>query len=139
MNMRILGVSLIVWLLGIGVLAQEKHYYQNDFPAEEFQARRAKIFNAIGNNAIALIQGNRGAGDFNVFRQTNTFYYLTGIETPHAYLMLDGRNKRVTLYLPQRDAGRERSEGKILSAEDEELVKQLTGVDSVRTVGRFIA
>ena len=128
---------VILTLVSVNGFAQEKHYYQTDFPKEEFQARRAKIFEAIGNKAIAVIQGNRGAGDFNVFRQTNTFYYLSGIETPHSYLMLDGRNKSATLYLPHRDEGRERNEGKILSAEDEELVKRLTGVDSVKAVGRL--
>lgn len=112
--------------------AQDRHYYQTDFSKEEFALRRAKIFDAIGNKAIAVIQGNRGAGDFNVFRQTNTFYYLTGLETPHAYLLLDGRNKRTTLYLPHRDEGRERNEGKLLSAEDGDLIKGLTGVDNVR-------
>ncbi len=125
---------VFVLVVSINALAQERHYYQTDFSPEEFQQRRAKIFEAIGNKAIAVIQGNRGAGDFNVFRQTNTFYYLTGLETPHAYLLLDGRNKRATLYLPHRDEGRERNEGKILSAEDEDLVKGLTGVDNVRAV-----
>ena len=37
--------------------AQEKHYFQTDFSIEEFQERRSKIFEAIGNNSIALIQG----------------------------------------------------------------------------------
>jgi Xaa-Pro aminopeptidase len=36
------------------------------------------------------------------------------------------------LYLPHRDEGREQGQGKILSAEDEELVKRLTGVDQVK-------
>ncbi len=130
------SLKLLAFVLVVSVYAsaQEKHYYQTDFSPQEFQQRRAKIFEAIGNKAIALVQGNRGAGDFNVFRQTNTFYYLTGLETPHAYLLLDGRNKRATLYVPHRDEGRERNEGKILSAEDEDLVKGLTGVDNVRAL-----
>ncbi len=114
--------------------AQEKHYYQTDFTKEEFQSRRARVLEKIGNKAIAIVQGARGVDDFNVFRQTNTFYYLTGLETPHAYLLLDGRNNRTTLYLPHRDEARERNEGKILSAEDEELIKRLTGIDRVKAV-----
>lgn len=112
--------------------AQDRHYYQTDFPKEEFAERRATVFRAIGKDAIAVLQGAKGTGDFNVFRQSNEFYYLTGIETPHAYLLLDGRSRKATLYLPHRDVERERNEGKLLSAEDEALVKALTGVDAVR-------
>jgi len=125
---------LFILLCGITVntWAQENHHYQTDFSIEEFAARRMHIINAIGNNAIAVIQGADGNVGFDVFRQTNTFYYLTGIETDHAYLLLNGKNKRTTLYLPHRDLGREKGQGKILSAEDSELVKKLTGVDYVK-------
>lgn len=116
------------------VLSQEKHYYQTDFSKETFNTRRAKVFKEIGNKAIALVQGASGVEGFDVFRQSNSFYYLCGLETPHAYLLLDGRNKKTTLYLPHRDAGRERGEGKILSAEDADLIIKLTGVDQVRGV-----
>ena len=68
---------------------------------------------------------------FEVFRQSNEFYYLTGLEVPHSYLLLDGRSGKSTLYLPHRDADRERNEGKQLSAEDAEQVKTLTAVDAV--------
>jgi Xaa-Pro aminopeptidase len=112
--------------------AQEKHYYQTDFTIEEFSARRAKVYDAIGSNAIAVVQGARGLAGFTVFRQSNDFYYLCGVESAHAYLLLNGRSRRTTLYLPHRDEGREGGEGKTLSAEDAELVKKLTGVDNVR-------
>ncbi len=126
----------IVFLLPIlcQTWAQEKHYYQTDFPKEEFATRRAKIYDAIGTNAIALIQGASGVPGFSVFRQSNTFYYLTGLESAHAYLLLNGRNKKATLYLPHRDEGTERGQGKVLSAEDNELLLQLTGVDRVRGI-----
>ncbi len=112
--------------------AQKKHHFQTDFHVEDFAERRAKIFDIIGNNAIALIQGASGVAGFSVFRQSNSFYYLCGLETAHVYLLLNGRNKSSTLYLPHRDEGRERSEGKVFSSEDVDLVKQLTGVDRVR-------
>lgn len=114
------------------VHAQEKHHYQTDFSKEELSQRRASIINAIGTNAIAVIQGASGLPGFSVFRQTNTFYYLTGIESPHAYLLLNGRNKTCTLYLPHRDEATESNQGKVLSAEDAELVRQLTGIENVK-------
>ncbi len=112
--------------------AQEKHYYQTDFSVEEFAGRRNKVYDVIGNQAIAVVQGARGLAGFTVFRQSNEFYYLCGVESAHAYLLLNGRSRKTTLYLPHRDAGREEGEGKTLSAEDAELVKKLTGVDNVR-------
>ena len=136
--MKIIGIGMRLVLLllmsSICVFAQEKHYYQTDFSKEDFAERRAKIFEKIGKNAIAIIQGAKGTADFNVFRQSNEFYYLSGIETPHAYLLLDGRNQKTTLYLSHRDADRERNEGKIFSVEDADLIKELTGIDNVRSV-----
>lgn len=67
-----------------------------------------------------------------MFRQTNTFYYLCGIEEGHAYLLLNGKNRSTTLYLPHREEGRERSQGKMLSFEDAGLIIELTGVNRVR-------
>ena len=134
MSKRFIDTIVILILAVIVVSAQEKHYYQTDFSKEEFQARRETIFEQIGNESIAIIQGARGVDDFNVFRQTNTFYYLSGLEIPHAYLLLDGRSKMTTLYLPHRDEARENNEGKILSAEDEELIKGITGIERVRPV-----
>ncbi len=116
------------------LLSQDKHHYQNDFSIENFTERRTKIMDTIGNDAIALVQGASGHAGFSVFRQSNTFYYLTGVETDHAYLMLNGKNRRTTLYLPHRDVGRESGQGKILSAEDHDLVKELTEVDQVKGI-----
>ena len=75
---------------------------------------------------MALTRGFAAAPD-------NSFYYLCGIETPHAYLRLDGRTRKATLYLPPRNERLERSEGKVLSAADAELVKRLTGADDVHS------
>lgn len=129
-----------IWILVFYLLilspafAQEKHYFQKDFSISDFAGRRAKIFDAIGNNAIAVIQGAGGLAGFTVFRQSNSFYYLSGVESAHAYLLLNGKNRKSTLYLPHRDEGRENGEGKVLSAEDADLVIQLTGVNQVRAL-----
>lgn len=135
-HMKTLTISclslFILFTSTLPAIAQETYRYQTDFSVADFEERRAKIFAAIGNNAIAVIQGSGGVPGFSVFRQTNTFYYLCGLETAHAYLLLNGKNKQSTLYLPHRDEGRERGEGKVLSAEDAEAVKQLTGVDQVK-------
>ncbi len=128
-------LALVVILLSFfHVNAQESHRYQTDFTIEDFNRRRTAILDAIGNNSVALVQAADGITGFAVFRQTNSFYYLTGLETANSYLLLNGKNRQSTLYLPHRDEGRERGEGKVLSAEDADLVKELTGVDRVRAI-----
>jgi len=126
--------ALLVLLAPVAAAAQERHYYQQDFSAEELKARRARIYEAIGSQAIAIVQGARGLAGFSVFRQSNEFYYLTGVESAHAYLVMNGRNRTSTLYLPHRDEGREQGEGKLLSAEDAALLRQLTGVEQVKGI-----
>lgn len=116
------------------VLAQENPHYQTAFSKEEFARRRNQVSEKIGTNSIAVIQGASGIPGFKVFRQSNTFFYLTGLETARSYLLINGRNKKSTLYLPHRDEGMEKSQGKVLSAEDAELVMELTGIDQVKGI-----
>jgi Xaa-Pro aminopeptidase len=122
---------MLLWISPSLVLAQAVVPYQSDFPPGEFQARWQAVFDRIGYHAVAIVQGAPGANGFLVPRQTNEFYHLCGIETPYAYLILDGRARQVTLFLPPRNAALESAEGKVLSANDAELVKRLTGVAAV--------
>jgi Xaa-Pro aminopeptidase len=108
--------------------------YQTDFPPAQFRTRHASVFDRIGNQAVALVPGAPAPDGFQLFRQSNEFYYLCGVETPHSYLLLDGRSRRSALYLPHRDAARERSGDRLLTAEDAEQVKSLTGVDAVHGI-----
>ena len=129
----LLSLLLIVIYTHLG-FAQNKPTFQTDFSAEDFTQRREIIFDKIGDNAIALVQGSAGSATFGVFRQSNNFYYLCGIETAHSYLLLNGENRTSTLYLPHQDKGKDNNEGKTLSAEDADLVKQLTGVNFVKGI-----
>ena len=111
--------------------ARATPWYQSDFPPEEFRARWEKIFDKIGGSAVALVAGAAQTNGFLFPRQTNEFYYLCGVETPGSYILLDGRSRKTTLYLPSRNARLEAAEGKVLSAEDADLARKLTGADAV--------
>lgn len=111
---------------------QDAPIFTGDFPAAEFTARREAVLEAIGPTGAAVLQGAPSPLGYVRFRQTNSFYYLTGVETPHAYLLLDGRSRRSVLYLPHRNERREASEGRLLSAEDAELARERTGVNAVQ-------
>jgi len=115
----------------ITALAQAPAWYQTDFPPEEFRARWNKIYDKIGDQAIAVLQGVPLTPGFVMPRQSNEFYYLSGVETPHSYLLLDGRTRKATLYLPPQNRRLEAAEGKVLSANDADEVRRLTGVDEV--------
>ncbi|HEX9202830.1 MAG TPA: aminopeptidase P N-terminal domain-containing protein, partial [Vicinamibacteria bacterium] len=112
--------------------AQDVPLFTSDFPLEEFAARRALLYDAIGTEGLAVLQGAPSPPGYTRFRQSNDFYYLTGIESPHAYVLLDGGSRRATLFLPHRNLAREASEGKLLSAEDTDLVKKLSGLEDVQ-------
>ncbi|HYX20765.1 MAG TPA: Xaa-Pro peptidase family protein [Thermoanaerobaculia bacterium] len=126
------ALALAFLLSTAAAIAQEGFpLFTTDFPPEEFAARRAKVYDAIGNQAFAVLQGAPSRPDYIRFRQNNDFYYLCGVEVPNAYLILDGASRKTTLLLPHRNEGRERGEGKTLSSEDADEVKKLTGVDNV--------
>src|SRR6266849_2332807 len=130
-NMKSTTLAALATLLAMApalVFAESRPWVQADFPPDEFKARWQTVFDKIGGDAVAVVQGVPQTNGFIVPRQTNEFYYLCGVETPHAYLLLDGRNKKVTLYLPPRNERLERAEGKVLSADDAPEVKQLIGV-----------
>jgi len=112
----------------------ERSLFQPDFPPAEFAERRAKVFDAIGSDALAVLQGAPPVRGFEVFRQSNEFYYLCGVEVPQSYLLLDGKERRTNLYLPDPEKVHAKGEGPALVAEDAEVVKRLTGVDAVHGI-----
>jgi len=125
-------IPVLLTALSAPLLAQEgRPLFTRDFPPEEFAARRMAVAGRIGANAVAVLQGAPAPSGYTRFRQSNDFYYLSGIEVPGAYLLIQGGTGRTTLYLPHRNDGRERSEGKLLSAEDGQLIHDLAGIDEV--------
>jgi Xaa-Pro aminopeptidase len=130
------SLMIVIVLSSAVTYASGELKFQNDFSAADLRERRAAVYAAIGPN-VAIIQGAEDVAGFVTFRQSNTFYYLSGLETPSAYMVLDGAKQETTIYLPHRDAERERNEGKRFSVEDEELIEELTGVERVRPIEKM--
>jgi Xaa-Pro aminopeptidase len=107
-----------------------------DFPAEEFVARRAHIYEAIGEDAYALVPSAPPPRGFVVFEQSKQFFYCCGLETPQAYLLMDGGKGTSALYLhPRGKAALE--EGSPPGLEDVAEVKAITGVEAVYPVAKL--
>ena len=104
--------------------------YQQDFPVAEFHSRRQALCRCIGN-ATVLIAGAPAPNGMMPLRQYNDFYYLCGVEVPHAYLLIDGPTGKTTLLLPEAVHLIRDSDDPLLCADDPAYALQTTGVDAV--------
>ncbi|MEO6236827.1 MAG: Xaa-Pro peptidase family protein, partial [Vicinamibacterales bacterium] len=132
---------LLASLLTVGLLAsvsaqpaQGPPLFSTSLPKEEFAARRARVLQQLGDG-VAVMQGAAETSAYEKFRQSNQFYYLTGVETPRAILVLDGRARTTTLYLNPTSAQMERSEGPLLGPGT--AAEQLTGIERVLPRAEF--
>jgi Xaa-Pro aminopeptidase len=108
--------------------------FSTALPKDEFAARRAKVFEKIGDG-VAVLQGATETSSYEKFRQANQFYYLTGVPAPRAIVVLDGKTKSTTLYLLPTNEAMERSEGPLLGPGT--AAEQLTGIEHVLPRAEF--
>jgi Xaa-Pro aminopeptidase len=121
---RLLTVmSLLMPILSGGV---DDNYY--------FSARRKALMEKIPGS-VAVIQGAVEPRAYVPFRQNNDFYYLTGVESPGAFLLIDSARHRSILFLPPRNASLEQWEGPSLVAGEE--AQASTGIEEVMDVPRL--
>ena len=121
-------LALLVILAAAHAAFAQPPLFTDAFPKDEFAARRARVMQAIGD-AVVVVQGATETSSYEKFRQSNQFFYLTGVEVPRAILVIDGRSKSSTLYIAPRNANAERSEGPVLAPGDEAV--KLTGIERV--------
>ena len=133
------------WLIGIVstacaavILAPSGHAqagraFTTNFTLGEFADRRARIYDAIGPQAVALMQGLPSVHSSAIFRQSNEFFYVSGVVAPQALLLMDGATRRSTLYLPKQNASRAATEGDLLSSDDPAATSRLTGIEQVKS------
>lgn len=111
---------------------KRKPFYRGTYSREALESRRREIGQSMQHGEIALFTGAAASGAFDLFRQYNDFYYLTGTEVPHSYLVIAGGSGRSTLYLEAQDERTERSEGPMLSLADGDLIRALTGIENIQ-------
>ncbi|HET9984032.1 MAG TPA: aminopeptidase P family protein [Longimicrobiales bacterium] len=111
-------------------------------PVERLAARREALMAAVGSGVVLVRSADERnlEGDYpqdSDFRQDNDFFYLTGIESAGAALVLVAREDapdEAILYLPARSPAQEQWTGETLGPDD---AAALTGIRDVRPTERF--
>lgn len=121
-------------LLASPAVAQQG--FTDAFPPGEFAARRERVIAQIGDG-VALLQGTTERRGESPLRQGNQFFYLTGVTEPRAFLIIDGRDRKTTLFLTPATPRRVRAIGPYLNANEES--RRITGVDAIDPRDAFTA
>ncbi|HEU5042361.1 MAG TPA: aminopeptidase P family protein [Gemmatimonadales bacterium] len=108
-------------------------------PVERLAARRAALFESLGTG-IAILRSSEARSierDYpqdSDYRESNDFFYLTGLESPGSWLVLAARDSgpdEAILFLPPADAAVERWTGRAGLPPTE--ATRLTGITDVRS------
>jgi Xaa-Pro aminopeptidase len=124
-----------------GANADEELAHQ---PKSEYQSRRQKLMEQLKDGVIVLIGAHEDEfGEVGRFRQKNDFMYLTGVETPSAYLLLvpagliPDKPAQETVFIPPRDLFQERWTGVQIGPGPE--AEQKFGIQEVASSDKFYA
>lgn len=111
-------------------------------PRADYRARRLRLVEQIKDGIVVLVGAREeDLGEVGRFRQKNDFMYLTGVETPAAFLLLvpSGLAKekpyQETLFIPPRNPGKERWTGVQLGPGAE--AEQRFGIGEVASADTF--
>ncbi|HZS56988.1 MAG TPA: aminopeptidase P N-terminal domain-containing protein [Bryobacteraceae bacterium] len=134
MRDRVLHCAL---LFGAAAFLAAQPVITDVFPAYEYAGRRARVMEKIGD-AVAIMQGTTERPGEQALRQSNQFFYLTGVVEPRALLIIDGRSRKSTLFLNPRNERRETMMFGPGLYPGEAAVRQ-TGMDAVLPCDEFKA
>jgi Xaa-Pro aminopeptidase len=101
-------VTKFLFFLLAAAPAAAQPVFTNVFPAEEYAARRARVMDKIGD-AVAILQGTTERPGEQPLRQSNQFFYVSGVVEPRAILVIDGKSRTSSLFLNPRNERREQS------------------------------
>jgi Xaa-Pro aminopeptidase len=102
-----------------------------------FHAGRRAALRAKLGTGLVLVRGMPPTRDYTPFRQDKSFWYLTGVESPDAALLLDAQSAEEILFLPKPSRRDEVWEGELWDTDDA-WVKEVTGFRDVRPIGDLV-
>lgn len=137
--LSILTSATPVFLAGVAASSEDQLANQ---PKPEYAKRRKALMQKLKDGVVVLIGAREeDQGEVARFRQKNDFMYLTGVETPAAFLMLipagvlPGKPASETLFIPPRNLRHERWTGPQLGPGKE--AEQLFGIQEVAGSDKF--
>jgi Xaa-Pro aminopeptidase len=111
-------------------------------PKSEYRARRQKLMGQVKNGIVVLIGAREDEfGEVGRFRQKNDFMYLTGVQTPSAFMMLipagviPDKPAQEIVFIPPRNRFQERWTGPQVGPGAE--AEQQFGVQEVADASKF--
>ena len=98
----ICALSLVLGVALVGVPAHTTGSFDT-FDKAEYAGRRARLMEKIGDGAAIFLGATTQASD-TPFRQGHDFFYMTGVELPDAFLVVDGMRKESVLFFTTTEA-----------------------------------
>ena len=105
------------------------------FDKPEYAARRSRLMETIGDGAAVFLGAPTPASD-NDFRQGHDFFYLTGVELPDAFLVVDGLRKESVLFFTMNEAT---ADGEAIPLDLIRKPTDYTGIERVLPADQFSA
>ncbi|MGE5360121.1 MAG: aminopeptidase P N-terminal domain-containing protein [Bacteroidales bacterium] len=103
------------------------------FDKAEYAARRARLIEKIPDGVAVFLGASTPSGDYE-FRQGHDFFYLTGVEVPDAFLVVDGARKESVLFFTMDETA---AEGEGLPPELVRSPAAFTGIERVLAAEQF--
>ena len=138
MRRVLLSVVVVLWACSIGQTLDRQS-------GADYHVRREALARKVGG-VIVLVAPLEATDSVYSFRQSDNFYYLSGVTTPGAALLIapaaeaqgdvSARAYTEILFLPPHNLRREKFTGPQLGAEDPQATK-LTGFDHVEEMNRL--
>jgi Xaa-Pro aminopeptidase len=130
MKNRVLRLGLIAFLAALaGPLSAGPLL----FDRAEYAARRARLMDRIPDG-VAVVLGAATPADDRAFQQGHDFAYLTGVEIPDAFLIVDGVRRESLLFFT---LGEKEAEGEGLPLEIIRDPRGATGIERVLPAEQF--
>ncbi|MFN0244904.1 MAG: aminopeptidase P N-terminal domain-containing protein [Planctomycetota bacterium] len=98
--------------------------------------RRAALCEKL-KTGVLVVRGMPETRDYARFEQDKTFWYLTGIDSPNATIVVDVASKKEMLFLPKANAMLESWDGEMMDASDA-WVRDVTGIADVRAASELV-
>lgn len=102
------------------------------------RSRRDALRRELGDEGLVILRGLPESRGYTEFRQDKSFWYLTGVASPNATLVMDLGSGEELLFLPEPNAQKEGWEGELWDSGDA-WVKEVTGFEEVRPAGELMS